>query len=135
MSTKIGLLIVMLTLVLGCQQSKSTSHTLNKKGMIKVTVLYPNGEGKKFDMNYYVNKHIPLVQHLFGDAMKGASIDKGIAGGAPDAPVPYLAIGYLYFENISSYEDGLKPNLEKIQADIPKYTNITPVIQISEVVQ
>jgi len=103
--------------------------------MIKVTVLYPNGEGKTFDMNYYTTKHIPLVQHLFGDAMKGAAIDKGIAGGAPATPVPYLAIGYLYFENILAYQDGIKTNLEKILQDIPKYTNITPVIQISEVVQ
>lgn len=135
MSTKIGLLIVILTLFVSCQESASTSHTLNKKGMIKVTVLYPNGEGKKFDMNYYANKHIPLVQHLFGDAMKGASIDKGVSSGTQAMPVPYLAIGYLYFENISAYEDGLKPNLEKILVDIPNYTNITPVIQISEVVQ
>ena len=33
-----------------------------KKGMIKVTVLYPAGDGKKFDMDYYTNKHIPMVK-------------------------------------------------------------------------
>ena len=32
--------------------------------MIKVTVMYPNEEGKKFDMDYYVNKHIPMVAGL-----------------------------------------------------------------------
>jgi len=30
--------------------------------MIKVSVFYPNTEGKKFDMAYYCNKHIPMVQ-------------------------------------------------------------------------
>ncbi len=30
--------------------------------MIKVTVLYPNEEGKKFDLDYYLNKHLPMVQ-------------------------------------------------------------------------
>ncbi|HRH59678.1 MAG TPA: EthD family reductase [Chitinophagaceae bacterium] len=135
MRTKICLLVITVGLALGCQQTKLTSNVTNKKGMIKVTVLYPNAEGKTFDMDYYKAKHIPLVQHLFGDAMKGAAIDKGIAGGAPDTPVPYLAIGYLYFESISAYQDGLKNNLEEILADIPKYTNITPVIQISEAVQ
>jgi hypothetical protein len=30
--------------------------------MIKVSVLYPNNEGSKFDMSYYCNTHIPMVQ-------------------------------------------------------------------------
>ena len=29
--------------------------------MIKVTVMYPNEAGKKFDMDYYVNNHIPMA--------------------------------------------------------------------------
>ncbi len=33
--------------------------------MVKVSVLYPNEEGKSFDMAYYRNKHFPLVQQLF----------------------------------------------------------------------
>ncbi len=38
--------------------------------MIKVTVFYPYDEGKKFDMDYYCSKHIPLVQQKLGDALK-----------------------------------------------------------------
>ena len=34
--------------------------------MIKVTVLYENTEGKKFDMAYYCDKHIPMLKHLDG---------------------------------------------------------------------
>ena len=32
-----------------------------KKGMIKVSVIYPNTDGKKFDINYYTSKHLELV--------------------------------------------------------------------------
>lgn len=135
MKSKIGLLILALTLVFGFQQKKSTGDPVIKKGMIKVAILYPNGEGKTFDMDYYSKKHIPLVQSLMSDAMKGASIDKGVGGGAPGAPAPYLAIGYLYFETLAAYQDGMKVNLQKIRADIPNYTNTTPVVQISEVIQ
>src|SRR4051794_7808175 len=78
------------------QQNKSTDGIAIKKGMIKVTILYPNGEGKKFDMDYYTKKHFPLLRSLFGDALKGTAIDKGIAGGAPGAPVPFVAICDLY---------------------------------------
>ena len=41
-----------------------------KKGMIKLSVMYPNGEGKTFDMDYYCNKHIPMVAGLLGDVVR-----------------------------------------------------------------
>ncbi len=54
-----------------------------EKGLIKVSVVYPNSEGKKFDMDYYCNKHVPMVATLLGDSLKGATVEKGIGGGAP----------------------------------------------------
>lgn len=105
-----------------------------KKGMIKVSAFYPNGDGKKFDMDYYVNKHVPLVAGLCGDAIKGATIENGIAGGAPESAAPYAAMGNLYFDSISAFENSFGANMDTIMADIPNYTDIEPVIQISEVV-
>ena len=51
-----------------------------KKGMIKLSAFYPNGEGKTFDMDYYRDKHIPMVAALLGDACKAASLENGLAG-------------------------------------------------------
>jgi len=53
------------------------------KGMIKVSVLYQNIEGKKFDMDYYCNTHIPMVKELLGVALKGATVEKGLGGAVP----------------------------------------------------
>lgn len=103
--------------------------------MIKVTILYPNGEGKTFDMDYYSSKHMPMVASLLGDSLKRVEIDKGIGGRTPEEPVPYLAIGYLYFDQLSDYQNSFGPHAEKIVSDIPNYTNIQPIIQISEVLQ
>lgn len=134
MKTKISLLLAILGLLLGCQPNNSTGSTKIKKGMIKVAILYPNGEGKTFDMDYYASKHMPLAADLFGNALKAMSIDRGLAaGGAPGAPIPYLAIGYFYFDTMSSFQDAMGPNSEKLRADVPNYTNIQPIIQISEV--
>jgi uncharacterized protein (TIGR02118 family) len=104
-----------------------------KKGMIKVSVLYPNGDGKTFDMDYYCDKHVPMVAGLLGDSVKGATVEKGLGGGAPDAPAPYLAMGNLYFDTIQAFENSFGPNADKIMADLPNFTNIEPVIQVSEV--
>ena len=114
-----------------CQQNT----TSNKKGLVKVTILYPNGDGRTFDMDYYSTKHMPMVASLLGESMKFFEIDQGISGRTPDDPIPYLAIGYLYFDKLSDYQDSFGPNAEKIVNDIPNYTNIQPVVLISEVLQ
>ena len=136
MKTKIMLLILGAIVILtSCQQTTSTDTSKFKKGIIKVTILYPNGDGKTFDMDYYSNKHMPMVASLLGDSLKLLAIDKGVAGRTPDEPIPYLAIGYLYFDKLSAYQNSFGPNAEKIINDIPNYTNIQPVVQISEVFQ
>ncbi|MEM9144057.1 MAG: EthD family reductase, partial [Bacteroidota bacterium] len=106
-----------------------------KKGAVKVTIMYPNGDGKTFDMDYYESKHMPMLIHLFGDSLKKIHIDKGIAGRSPEEPIPYLAIGYLYFDDLTSYQKAFAPNAQKILGDIPNYTNSVPVVQVSEIVR
>ena len=134
MNTKIILAIVGAILLLSSfQQTASTDTAKIKKGMIKVSILYPNGEGKTFDMDYYSNKHMPMCANLFGDSLRLMQIEKGVAGRTPDEPIPYLAAGHFYFDQLSAYQNTFGPNAEKIVGDIPNYTNTQPIVQISEV--
>lgn len=125
---------VLALLIASCQPAPEEGAAA-KAGMTKVTILYPNGEGKNFDMEYYEKKHMPMLAELFGEAMKTYEIDKGLGGRTPEEPVPFLAIGYLYFDQLSDYEQAFGPNAETILSDIPNYTNIQPIVQISEVVK
>ena|SRR5680860_610835 len=104
-----------------------------EKGMIKVSVLYPNGEGKNFDMDYYCNQHVPMVGGLLGDSVKAATVEKGLGGGEPGSTAAYAAMGNLYFASMDSFQNSFGPNAEKIMGDLPNFTNIEPVVQISEV--
>ncbi len=104
-----------------------------KKGTIKVSALYPDGEGKTFDMDYYCNKHTPMVIELLGDALIRATVEKGLSGGEPDSPATYAAMGNLYFESVEMFHNSFGQNANKIMADLPNFTNIEPIIQISEV--
>ena len=114
-------------------QSLDTSE--EKEGLIKIAIMYPNAEGKTFDMDYYANKHMPMVAELFGAGLKGLEIDKGIAGRTPEEPMPYLAVGYFFFDSLEAYQNAFGPNAKQILGDIPNYTNIQPVVQISEVIR
>lgn len=101
--------------------------------MIRVSVLYPNAENIKFDMDYYLNTHIPMAGELIGDALKGANVDYGIASGIPGEEVPYVVMTHLTFESIESFQTAFGPHAEKIMMDLPNFTNSKPIIQISEV--
>jgi uncharacterized protein (TIGR02118 family) len=101
--------------------------------VIKVSVFYPRTEGAGFDLDYYINKHMPLVADLCGDACKGTAVDSGLAGGAPGQPAPFVAVGHVFFDSVEDFQNAFGPHGEQIMGDIPNYTTITPVIQISDV--
>jgi uncharacterized protein (TIGR02118 family) len=101
--------------------------------MIKVSVFYPNNEGAKFDIDYYCNKHIPMVRQKLGTACKTAAVEQGIAGGTPGSRPAFIAMGHLYFDSLQAFQTAFGPHAEAIMADIPNYTDIQPTIQISDV--
>jgi uncharacterized protein (TIGR02118 family) len=92
--------------------------------MIRMSVLYPKGEGKTFDLDYYTATHMPLAERTMGPDR--VEVDKGLDG-------PYEAVGHLYYASMEALQAGMVNNAEAM-ADIPNFTNIEPVAQISEVV-
>ncbi|NAS12171.1 EthD family reductase [Poritiphilus flavus] len=134
MKAKFVLLIIGVAILLASWQTSTGDAPKAKKGMVKIAIMYPNEEGKTFNMDYYSEKHMPMCARLFGDSLQLMEIDKGVGGRTPDEPVPYVAIGYFYFNKLSEYQNSFGPNAEQILGDIPNYTDIQPVVQISEVV-
>ena len=102
--------------------------------MIRVSVLYPNKNGN-FDMDYYLNRHIPLVHKLL-DAygLVRVEIDKGIGSAGPDTPPPYVAVCHLVFDSLDHMQSGMQAHDPDLAADTPNYTDIKPEFQISEIV-
>ena len=101
--------------------------------MIDVTVLYPNNNDAKFDFAYWTGTHFPLLSRELGDALKGASAERGLAGGAPGSAAPWIAIARLRFDSVETFQMAFAGHAAAIMSDIPNYTNITPTIQISEI--
>lgn len=101
--------------------------------MIKVSVFYPSGEGKTFDMDYYCNKHIPFVQQLIGDTCKKAEVEQGLSGMAPRSQPVYLAIGHLLFDSVGDFTAAFTYHGQAIVADVPNFTNSQPVLQVNQV--
>jgi uncharacterized protein (TIGR02118 family) len=112
------------------------SHRPRHRGddMIKFSVMYPNTPGARFDHDYYRDKHMPLIKSRMGDHCKYYTVDKGIAGGEPGAPATYVAMCHLFCDSVDAFQAGFGPHAGEILGDIQNYTDLSPVIQISEVV-
>ena len=103
--------------------------------MIKVSVMYPNVPGARFDHDYYRDKHMPMLKSRMGESLRFYTVDKGLAGAAPGEPAPYVGMCHLFCDSVEAFQAGFGPHAQEIMADIPNYTNQAPVIQISEVVK
>ncbi|MEO8456942.1 MAG: EthD family reductase [Chloroflexota bacterium] len=100
--------------------------------MIRVTINYP--QGGKFDADYYASKHMPMIAEKCGAALVKYEIDKGVAGAVPGQPAPYVGVGHLYFNSLPEFMGAFGPHFGAIAADVPNYTDQTPILQISEIV-
>src|SRR5262245_41299343 len=101
--------------------------------MIIVNNLYPNQKDGQFDMDYYLRVHIPMAKKIFGNKMKSVTIETGLNAGRPNSVSRYAVITRMTFDSLEAFYAAITPHRDTLLADVPKYTNITPVIQISEV--
>ena len=122
-----------LSCLISCDTGQLKPPATLETGLFKVVILYPNGEDKTFDMDYYENKHMPLVAGFLGENLKFYEIDKGIASRTPNDEVPFVAIGYFYIGDVAEYNKAIAQNRDAVINDIKNYTNIQPVVQISEI--
>ena len=103
--------------------------------MIKVSVFYENTEGKKFDMVYYTNKHIPMIKEKLGTACKRVEVDEGLGGAQPGTKPEFVAVAHMLFDSVETFQKTFGLDAATIMGDVPNYTDIQPIVQISNVMQ
>lgn len=103
--------------------------------MIRIAALYPNAEGSRFDGAYYVGKHTAFAQGLLEPhGLIALSTSLGLAsldGGTP----PFWAISEMQFTSRAAFDTAMATCGESLFADIPNYTDVTPVLQLCSVAE
>jgi uncharacterized protein (TIGR02118 family) len=100
--------------------------------MVVISVLYPLTPGTTFDLDYYLNSHVPLVCRLLEPmGQRDIRVYQGLSSGNGDAPV-YGVMADLFFDDLESLTAALAAHGAETQADIPNFTDSIPVIQTSE---
>ena len=107
----------------------------NEAPMTKITILYPNNAGARFDMRYYVDTHMPLSIGLLSThpGFKGVSVERGLYGAGPGADAAFVAMCHFLFDSVEDFIAAFTPHAARLQGDMPNYTDIEPVIQFNEI--
>ncbi len=100
--------------------------------MIRIAAAYPRQAGKKFDMDYYIHTHLPMVWQKFAPfGLKKIEVDRGVekpgGGGSP-----FFAIGYLYFDSLADFQKCYAAVGAEVVDNISVYTDVVPIIQVGE---
>lgn len=99
--------------------------------MVTISVLYPRTAESRFDHDYYMQKHVPMVRARLKDMgfvklelMRGLST---LDGGPP----PFELIAHLTFSSPEHMQAALVSAGVEIMGDIPNYSNVQPLIQLN----
>ena len=101
--------------------------------MIRVNIFYPNKEGGRFDLDYYLHTHMPMAIEKLGSTLRGVSVEYGMSGEQPGTRPAYIVICNYTFDSAEAFLAAFLPHAQVLQGDIPNYTDIESIIQFSEV--
>jgi uncharacterized protein (TIGR02118 family) len=104
--------------------------------MTRISILYPNNKGSRFDLTYYVETHMPRSIELLSahPGFKEVSVERGLGGAVPGSEPTYIAMCHFLFSSVEDFLAAFMPHAAVLQGDMPNYTDIEPVIQFNEVV-
>jgi len=90
-------------------------------------VTYTGDAGSRFDRDYYLTKHMKLVQEVWG----ATGLESGTAffPATGSSGVGTIAIAELKFRDQAAVEASFaSPDTARVMADVKAYTDITPQI-------
>lgn len=100
--------------------------------MILVSVMYPGGAGTRFDMDYYLGHHMPLVRERWSPmGLHEAKVVRAV--GTPEGgPAPFQVMALLTFESTEAFGKAAAAHGPEIFADIPHFTDVQAAVQIND---
>ena len=102
--------------------------------MTRISFLYPNSKDARFDLDYYMQKHMPWSIDLLSvhPGFRSVSVERGISA-RPGTEAPFVAVCHFLFETLDDFMGAVTPHMTALSADMRNYTDIEPTVQVSEV--
>ncbi len=111
--------------------SGGTASNGESETLYRLSASYPYTE--TFDMDYYLETHIPLVEELWADnGLLEVRIDRGVAVPGSEDNAPLVVMTLLTFGSLEDLEAALAEDGDAIVGDIPNFTDAGVELQINE---
>ena len=99
-----------------------------------ITVLYENVDDATFNLDYYMTKHMPMVDEKFKSfGIKGWRVLKGVGTPTGEKPL-YSIIATLEFDTAQQIKDAVAAEGGPVFGDVPNFSNKAPLVVIGDVV-
>lgn len=93
-----------------------------------MTILYPAGDGIKFDPDYYRDHHLKLIMRLYGSSIKRFELRT-----VPPAAPKFSAAVNIWIADFDAFDANNTRHGPELVADVHNFTNSQPTIQFDEV--
>ncbi len=97
-----------------------------KVGDTCLTILYPNSDGAKWDIDYYRANHMTLIMRLYGTkAIKRFELrkgDKNMAGAKPE----FIGTVNIYIQDQKAFDEAGKQHGQTLRNDVPNFSSVFP---------
>jgi uncharacterized protein (TIGR02118 family) len=98
-----------------------------------MTITYQNGPDVRFNFDYYVNTHMPLIMRLYGKSISRFELWRGQPGADGAAP-PYVATITIWIADGAAFDAAQVEHQAGLRADVPKFTNAVLIAQRDRIV-
>jgi uncharacterized protein (TIGR02118 family) len=98
-----------------------------------MTITYQNGPDVRFNFDYYVNTHMPLIMRLYGKSISRFELRRGLPG-ADGAPPPFIATITIWIADGKAFDEAQVQHQAGLRADVPKFTNAVLAAQRDRIV-
>ncbi|MBI2993810.1 MAG: EthD family reductase [Gammaproteobacteria bacterium] len=97
-----------------------------------ITVLYPAKDNDAFSFDFYLKRHVPLIQDILGKSLHKIEVRKGDHSMDGSAPT-YIAVISIWIADWEAYEKAMAVRAKELIDEVPLFTKVMPIIQIDEV--
>ena len=100
--------------------------------MVVISALYPNEPGSTFNYDYYMHNHVPFERERW--RFMGLEDQRQMRGvsSLDGSPAPYQVIALLTFRSLENFQNAVQAHGQEILDDIPNFTSVQPIVQITE---
>ena len=111
----------------------SRAHAEGVAGQECMTIIYQNGQGVRFDFDYYEKTHMHNIMQAYGKSIERFELRRGLPGADGAAP-PYIATITIWIADPAAFDAAAAQHQAALRADVSKFTNATLIAQRDKIV-